>query len=133
MPDTAQRCRYQSLWHAESEATNNSSGFQRAGSPLKICSKDPGMHASILRPIFRAGGIELLQERPNVLPHQIRCRQDAYGQNYYCDTSTPFALMTFRLKMLFLLKDWLLLDCGSLRRLNDLDNRFLPRLVNLNS
>ena len=37
------KCRYQSLWHADNEATNNSSGFQRVASPRKFGSDDPAI------------------------------------------------------------------------------------------
>ncbi len=42
-PASAQRCRYQSLWQAEREATRSSSGFQRARSPRNAGSDEPAM------------------------------------------------------------------------------------------
>ena len=42
-PAAEQRCRYQSWWQAESEATSSSSGFQRAGSPRNAGSDEPGI------------------------------------------------------------------------------------------
>jgi hypothetical protein len=44
-PAVAQRCRYQSLWHAETAAMNNSSGFHREGSPRNAGSDDPTITA----------------------------------------------------------------------------------------
>src|SRR5258708_6648412 len=43
MPASEQRCRYQSLWQADAEATSRSSGFQRVASPGNAASDDPGM------------------------------------------------------------------------------------------
>ena len=31
------------MWHCDSDATSSSSGFQRAGSPRKAGSADPGI------------------------------------------------------------------------------------------
>src|SRR5271155_1323677 len=42
-PASEQRCKYQSLWQAERDATRSSSGFHRARSPRNAGSEEPGM------------------------------------------------------------------------------------------
>src|SRR6516162_8487971 len=41
IPASAARCRYQSLWQADNDATSSSSGFQRERSPRKAGSAEP--------------------------------------------------------------------------------------------